>query len=79
MSYDRKNPNEVLTHAKNRTWKDGQRIGLKDGPFGLVSYRTLENGVILHFDTPDDQHGNVLLTPEMMDAFGHWLIREAAE
>lgn len=79
MPYDHEKPNEVLTHAKNRIWKDGQRLGVKDGPFGLVGCQTLENGVLLHFDAPDDQHGTVLLTREMANAFGHWLIRQAGE
>jgi hypothetical protein len=35
--------------------------------------------VALSFDTPDDQHGTVLLTREMAAAFGRWLIRQAGE
>ena len=37
MTYDRKDPNEVLVHAQEATWEDGQRLGVKDGPFGLIS------------------------------------------
>lgn len=29
MTYDRKDPNEVLAHAQEATWEDGQRLGLK--------------------------------------------------
>lgn len=79
MTYDRKDPDEVLAHAGGATWGDGQRLGVKDGPFGLISYRPLKAGVALSFDTPDDQHGTVLLTREMAAAFGRWLIRQAGE
>lgn len=79
MTYDRKDPNEVLVHAQEATWEDGQRLGVKDGPFGLISYQPLKAGVALSFDTPDDQHGTVLLTREMAAAFGRWLIRQAGE
>lgn len=79
MTYDRKDPNEVLVHAQEATWKDGQRLGVKDGPFGLISYQPLKAGVALSFDTPDDQHGTVLLTREMAATFGRWLIRQAEE
>lgn len=58
---------------------DGQRLGVKDGPFGLIGHRPLKAGVALSFDTPDDQHGTVLLTREMAAAFGRWLIRQAGE
>ncbi|MDB1432715.1 hypothetical protein [Bifidobacterium adolescentis] len=79
MTYDRKDPNEVLVHAQEATWEDGQRLGVKDGPFGLISCQPLKAGVALSFDTPDDQHGTVLLTREMAAAFGRWLIRQAEE
>lgn len=81
MTYDRKDPDEVLAHAGEATWGggDGQRLGVKDGPFGLIGYRPLKAGVALSFDTPDDQHGTVLLTREMAAAFGRWLIRQAGE
>lgn len=79
MTYDRKDPNEVLVHAQEATWEDGQRLGVKDGPFGPISCQPLKAGVALSFDTPDDQHGTVLLTREMADAFGRWLIRQAEE
>ena len=52
MTYDRKDPNEVLVHAQEATWEDGQRLGVKDGPFGLISYQPLKAGVALSFDTP---------------------------
>lgn len=79
MTYDRKDPNEVLVHAQEATWEDEQRLGVKDGPFGLISHQPLKAGVALSFDTPDDQHGTVLLTREMAAAFGRWLIRQAGE
>lgn len=79
MTYDRKDPNEVLVHAREVTWEDGQRLGVKDGPFGLISYQPLKAGVALSFDTPDDQHGTVLLTRGMAATFGRWLIRQAGE
>ena len=41
MTYDRKDPDEVLSHAGEATWEDGQRLGVKDGPFGLISYQPL--------------------------------------
>ena len=52
MTYDRKDPNEVLVHAQEATWEDGQRLGVKDGPFGLISCQPLKAGVALSFDTP---------------------------
>ena len=79
MTYDRKDPDEVLAHAGEATWGDGQCLGVKDGPFGLIGYRPLKAGVALSFDTPDDQHGTVLLTREMAAAFGRWLIQQAGE
>ena len=79
MTYDRKDPDEVLSHAGEATWEDGQRLGVKDGPFGLICYQPLKAGVALSFNTPDDQHGTVLLTREMAAAFGRWLIRQAEE
>lgn len=79
MTYDRKDPDEVLAHAGEATWEDGQRLGVKDGLFGLIGYRPLKAGVALSFDTPDDQHGTVLLTREIAAAFGRWLIQQAGK